>query len=696
MKKDFAEQKAKELVAKMTLEEAASQLLYVSPAIERLGIPAYNWWNEALHGVARAGTATMFPQAIGLAAMFDEETLKRAGEVIGTEARAKFNEQSQREDRDIFKGVTLWSPNINIFRDPRWGRGQETYGEDPFLTSRLGCAFVKGLQGEGEYLVSAACAKHFAVHSGPESTRHSFDAKASGKDMEETYLPAFEALVKEAKVEGVMGAYNRLNGECCCASEFLSGKLKEWGFEGYYVSDFLAIRDFYRGHGVCENATDAAAKALKAGIDCNAGNTYQNLMEAYRAGAVTEAEIRTACEHLFRTRYRLGLFEKEDGFSSLGIKDVATKEHRVLSYDCARKSIVLLQNNGILPLDRKKLSSVAVIGPNADSIDALRGNYYGTPLRNTTFLEGIMDACGEDIRVYHGKGSALLKKSEEFLAKPDDRLAEAAAMVSAADVTILCLGLDASVEGEEGDEGNAFEGGDKTTLELPECQRHLLDTVLAVNKPVIVVLASGSSLHPHAEKADAVLETWYPGELGGKALADILFGEVSPSGKLPVTFYESAEKLPDFSDYSMQNRTYRYTRTNTLYPFGFGLTYGDTAVTSVAYSEGRVIVTAENRGTYDTEDVIELYIRDVNSPFEVPYPRLCGFKRVFLKAKERITVELVPDEKAFTVVDNRGCRIPGSGTYSLEAGFCSPGPVGERLTGKKPVSIRIERKEQMA
>lgn len=688
-KMDRAQQLAEALVAQMTLEEAASQLFYISPAIDRLGIPAYNWWNEGLHGVARAGTATMFPQAIGLAAMFDPEQLRKAAEVIALETRAKYNENARHGDRDIYKGLTLWSPNINIFRDPRWGRGQETYGEDPYLTSRLGCAFVKGLQGEGEYELAAGCAKHFAVHSGPENIRHSFDAVCSPKDMEETYLPAFEALVTEAKVEGVMGAYNRVNGEGACASLFLQKKLKEWGFEGYFTSDAWALRDFYTGHGLCEDIEHAAALGLSRGCDTNCGNTYPCLMSAYEKGLVTEEEIRTACVHLFRTRFRLGTFDKENGFEHLGLEDVCTKESRETALECARRSIVLLKNDGILPLDKKKLKSVAVIGPNADSIDALRGNYFGTAQEFVTFLSGIRKELGEDVRLFYSEGADLFKDRVEPLAEADDRIAEAVTMAEHADVTVLCLGLNATVEGEEGDTGNAFAGGDKLSLELPESQQRLMEKVLATGRPVIVVMAVGSSIHPHAEKAAAVLQAWYPGETGGTALADILFGKVSPSAKLPVTFYESVEALPSFTDYSMAERTYKNTRGNVLYPFGYGLTYSSCRAVSLGYEAGSVKVAVQNAGKADTEDVLEVYVKDMLSPDEVRNFRLCAFKRLALKAGESLTVELPLDKNAFTVVGEDGVRRAGSCRYTLWAGFSGPDAISEKLTGEKCVSLEL-------
>ena len=691
-KKDRALEQAEALVERMTIEEAASQLRYISPAIERLGIPAYNWWNEALHGVARAGTATVFPQAIGLAAMFDPDRLRETAAAVAVEARAKYNEQKKRGDRDIFKGITMWSPNINIFRDPRWGRGQETYGEDPYLTSRMGVAFVEGLQGDGEYLTAAACAKHYAVHSGPEKVRHGFNAVCSVKDMRETYLPAFEALVREAKVEGVMGAYNRVNGEGACASEFLMNELKDWGFDGYFTSDAWALRDFHGDHKLTETVEQSAALALGRGCDLNCGTTYLSLMDAYAQGLVNEEQIRTACVHLFRTRFRLGMFDEDSGFETLGIEDVATAENHAAAMKCAEKSMVLLKNDGILPLNADELKSVAVIGPNADSIDALRGNYYGTMANPVTFLEGIRRELDGRARVYYSEGSSLCRENCEFLSESDDRLAEAEAMIQKADVTILCVGLDATIEGEEGDEGNAYIGGDKTTLELPDCQKNLIEKAMSAGKPVVVVIASGSSLNVHAEKAAAVLQAWYPGEAGGEALANILFGRTSPSGKLPVTFYESADLLPEFEDYSMKNRTYRYAEGNILYPFGYGLTYSKTEISGFEMDGSTASVTVSNTGDFDTDEVVQIYIRDLDSPDEVRNCRLCAFRRISLKAGDSKTVRIPVSGAAFTVVDDKGNRKAGSGRYRLWAGVSQPDELSGKLCGCRCASLDFERK----
>ena len=675
-----AQQRAEDIVSRMTTEEKASQLRHNAPAIERLGLPAYNWWNEALHGVARAGKATVFPQAVGLAATFDTGLINSVAKAIATEARAKYNQSSRHGDRDIYKGLTMWSPNINIFRDPRWGRGQETYGECPYLTSRLGVAFVKGLQGDGKCIKAAACAKHFAGHSGPESTRHQFDAKISQKDLNETYLPAFEALVKEARVEGVMGAYNRLNGEPACASGYLMGKLKEWGFDGYFVSDCWAIRDFHMGHMVTATMTESAAMALKAGCDLNCGNAYLSLLIALREGLISEEDITKAAVRLMRTRARLGLFDESTEYDGIGYDAVGCGEHKRLALECARKSMVLLKNNGVLPLDRKNLRSIAVIGPNASNIEALRGNYYGTSDNFITFLEGIRSAF--DGRIYYSEGCHLYKDRLQPLGMPNDGISEAVTAAEHSDAVVLCVGLDATIEGEEGDTNNAFSSGDKKDLFLPESQRILVERVLAVGKPTVIVLASGSSVNPQAD-ADAIIQAWYPGEAGGKALADILFGDVSPSGKLPVTFYETADLLPPFEDYSMANRTYRYAKNNVLYPFGFGLTYSKVVCEDLSYDSASKTATfmVRNAGGCDTDEVVQLYIRDNKSKWAVPNHKLCGFERISIKRGESRRISLSVPTYAFEAVDGSGKRIIDSDDFTLFAGISQPDALSSRLTG---------------
>ena len=681
------EERAEDLTDRLTVEEQASQLRYDAPPVPRLGIPAYNWWNEGLHGVARAGTATLFPQAIGMAATFDPALLHRIGEITAVEARAKHTAAAEHGDFDIYKGLTLWAPNINLFRDPRWGRGHETYGEDPFLTARLGVAFVQGMQGDGPILRAAACAKHFAVHSGPEAVRHSCDAKVSPKDLEESYLPAFRALVTEARVEGVMGAYNRVNGEPACASPMLMDKLREWGFDGYFVSDCWAIRDFHQSHGVTRTVTESAALALRSGCDLNCGNTYMYMLAALEEGLIDPADIRRACIRVLRTRIRLGLFDPKPQFPEYTYDVIACPEHKAEALSCAEKSMVLLKNDGILPLDASRLRSVAVIGPNGDSRTALEGNYCGTADRYITFLEGIQDAFPG--RVYYAQGCHLYRDRTSQLALEDDRYAEALAAAEAADVVIACLGLDATLEGEEGDTGNEFSSGDKQDLRLPQSQRKLLEKLHATGKPLILVLAAGSALNPEIP-CNAVLQAWYPGQMGGQALANILFGKVSPSGKLPVTFYETAEQLPDFTDYSMQNRTYRYVRRNVLYPFGYGLTYSRVVCTGLTYEHGCARVTVENAGDRQTEDVVQLYIKD-NSPWAVPNHSLCGFARVSLEPGQSVQLEISIPDSAFESVDDQGIRAVTGTAFTLFAGTCQPDPLSQQLSGTSCVSVSVTR-----
>ncbi len=696
-----AEKRARELVEQMTIEERASQLRYNAPAIERLNIPAYNWWNEALHGVARAGTATMFPQAIGLAAMFDDEFLQKIADIIATEGRAKYNEAVKHGDHDIYKGLTFWSPNVNIFRDPRWGRGHETYGEDPYLSGRLGVAFINGLQGDGKYLKSAACAKHFAVHSGPEAVRHEFNAEATAKDMWETYLPAFEECVVEAKVESVMGAYNRTNGEPCCGSYTLLRDIlrEKWQFEGHVVSDCWAIRDFHTRHFVTSTAPESVALALKAGCDLNCGNMYLHVLQALQENLITEEDITRAAIRLFTTRIKLGMFDDDCEYDNIPYSVVDSKEHNEVALEAARKSLVLLKNDGILPLDKSKIKSIGVIGPNANSRLALKGNYYGTPSRYITFLEGIQDYLeDEDIRIYYSEGCHLHKDKVEPLALKHDRLSEALTVAEHSDVVILCLGLDETLEGEEGDTGNHAASGDKLDLNLPEVQQMLLEKVVAVGKPTILLLATGSamSINFADEHCNAIIQTWYPGARGGKAVAECLFGEFSPAGKLPVTFYKSLEGLPEFTDYSMKGRTYRYMEIEPLYPFGYGLTYSKVALKNLKVlnevtkdSDIKVSVEVENIGDYDTDEVVQFYIKDNKSKFAVPNHSLCGFKRIHLKKGESKTVEFTIRNKAMTIVDDEGNRYIDSDSFTIFAGVSQPDKRSLELTGIETLSVDI-------
>ena len=689
MTREKAQKLAKDLVAQMTLDEKASQLTYHAAAVPRLNVPAYNWWNEALHGVARAGTATVFPQAVGMAAAFDDALMETVADIISTEARAKYNMQSALGDRDIYKGLTAWSPNINIFRDPRWGRGQETYGEDPYLTSRLGVAFVKGLQGKGDTIKVAACAKHYAMHSGPEAGRHSFDAVVSKKDLRETYLPAFEALVKEAGVESVMGAYNRVNGEPACGSKTLLKDILrgEWGFEGHIVSDCWAILDFHEHHRVTNTATESAALAMENGCDLNCGSVYLQVLAAHKEGLITEGQITAACERLMTTRYMLGTLGGGSEYDTISYDQCDTDENDALSRTVAEKCMVLLKNDGILPLNIDKLTSVGVIGPNADSVACLEGNYAGTSSRYVTYLEGIRKACEGKARVFYSQGCHLYKKGTSDLALPDDRIAEAVAVAKRCDVSILCLGLDATLEGEEGDVSNEYSSGDKKDLSLPQGQRNLLKAVLETGKPVVVVLSAGSAMA--AEGGNALLMAWYPGQAGGTALANLLFGRVSPSGRLSVTFYRSADDLPAFTDYAMKNRTYRYFEGEALYPFGYGLSYTKFIYSDAACQNGAVTVSVQNAGTRDADEVVQVYVKDVDSPFAVRNHSLCAFKRVALAAGESKTVTLPIDTKVFRAIGEDGNPTDLGKRFTLFVGGGQPDARSVQLTGQKPLEVEV-------
>ena len=699
MNREEAKKKAEALVARMTLEEKASQLRYDAPAIKRLGIPAYNWWNEGLHGVARAGQATVFPQAIGMAAAFDRKSVAEMAGIVATEGRAKYNAYSVNGDRDIYKGLTFWSPNVNIFRDPRWGRGHETYGEDPYLTKELGVSFVKALQGNGDTMKAAACAKHFAVHSGPEALRHEFDAEASAKDMEETYLPAFESLVEEADVEAVMGAYNRTNGEPCCGSPALQKKLRDdWKFQGHFVSDCWAIRDFHEHHMVTNTAYESAALAINNGCDLNCGNTYLHIMKAYEKGLVTEERITESAVRLFTTRYLLGLFDGSE-YDNISYREVESAEHLAAAEKAAAKSFVLLKNNGILPLKKEDIKTIGIVGPNADSRKALIGNYHGTASRYITIQEGIQDYVGEDVRILSSVGSELFRDRTEPLAFSRDRLAEAKIVAENSDVVILCVGLDETLEGEEGDTGNSYASGDKESLKLPQSQIDLMEAMAGSGKPVVLCLMAGSDIDMSyaAEKFDAVMVLWYPGSQGGKAAAKILFGENSPSGKLPVTFYESLEELPEFTDYSMKGRTYRYMEGKAQFPFGYGLTYSNVKVENAEVRQcGRKItVEAEvyNKGNADTEEVVQVYVKNLDSKNAIPNPALGGFQRIFIKAGERRKVMVPVWEKAFTVVNENGERVEDGRKYEIFAGCSQPDERSIELTGTEPVKIIWEKED---
>ncbi len=690
-------ERAEDLVSRMTLTECAAQLLHGAKGVPRLGVKDYNWWNEALHGVARSGMATVFPQAIGMAASFNPELLHRVAEVISTEGRAKYNVYQKYGDHGIYKGLTFWSPNINIFRDPRWGRGQETYGEDPYLTERMGVSFVRGLQGDDpRYLKTAACAKHFAVHSGPEKLRHEFDAQATARDMEETYLPAFRALV-EAGVEGIMGAYNRVNGEPACGSKTLLRQtlVDKWGFRGYVTSDCWAVKDFHEHHKVTEKPVESVKLALDNGCWLNCGCTYEHVLDAVEQGLIQESQVRQAATVLMTTRMKLGMFDKATPFDHLGLADVDTPEHRALNEEMARQSLVLLKNDGLLPLDAKKLKTVAVIGPNANSVVALEGNYHGTANRYYTVLEGIRAALPE-ARILYGQGCHLYRENLEDPGYLGDGLGEAKAMADASDLVVLVTGLDETIEGEEN--LNLGMEGDKQDLLLPQVQRELISTVCARNTPVVIVNLSGSAmdLAEGNEGANAIIQAWYPGAMGGKAVADLLLGRFSPSGRLPVTFYHNGDVLPDFRDYAMEGRTYKYFRGTPLYPFGYGLSYTrfccrelNAPATLRAGEDVQVSLQVENTGTMDAAAVVQLYLRHNGASLSVPNYRLCGFRHVHLAAGEARQVELTIPAQMFALITEEGRRVYESGTFTLFAGTQQPDPRSRELTGEEPLHTAI-------
>ncbi len=696
--------KARALVSQMTLEEKVSQTLHPAASIDRLGINAYNWWNEALHGVARAGMATIFPQAIGLAATFDEDFLEVIADAVSTEGRAKYNMQARREDRDIYKGLTFWAPNVNIFRDPRWGRGHETYGEDPYLTSRLGVRFVNGIQGHDEdHMKAAACAKHFAVHSGPEDIRHSFNAEVSNQDLRETYLPAFKALVTEAKVEAVMGAYNRTNGEPCCGSKTLLTDIlrKEWGFEGHVTSDCWAIKDFHEGHHVTDTPVESVALAMNNGCDLNCGNIFIYLKEAVEQGLVKEERLDEALVNLFTTRFKLGIMGDKTAFDKIPYNVVDDKPMRDLNVKAAEKCAVLLKNeNNILPLKKNKIKTIAVIGPNADNRRALVGNYEGTASRYVTVLEGIQDYLGDKVRVLSSEACHLCQPKVTALANGKDRFSEVEEICALSDVVVCVMGLDSGLEGEEGDQGNQYASGDKPNLLLPGLQPKILEIAKASGKPVVLIVLSGSALDLSwaDENIPAVIQGWYPGAQGGKALARILFGDANPEGKLPITFYYSTDDLPSFTDYSMEGRTYRYMKKDALYPFGYGLSYTSYDVNVLGVSDKNVTekgidveVSVKNTGKMAGCETVQAYIKVMaeENLTHVPNFSLKGIKKVFLKPGEKKNVTLHFPEEAFALYNTEGELTLNKGKALVFVGDQQPDGRSASLTGKKVCGIEV-------
>ena len=670
------------LIAEMTLEEKVGLMLHESMGVPRLGIEPYNWWNECLHGVARNGPATIFPQTIGLAATFDTELVQKEYEAISDEARAKYNEAQKVHDNGQFRGLTFWTPNINIARDPRWGRAQETFGEDPYLTSQMGKAAVRGLQGDDpENLKLAACAKHFAVHSGPEDTRHTADVKPSKKDLWETYLPAFKELVDEG-VESVMGAYQRLYGEPCNGSKFLLVDIlrNKWGFKGHVVSDCWAVRDFHENHKVTKTPAESAALAINNTCDLNCGCTYHAAIDAVRQGLLSEEKVNESVFRLLMTRAKLGMDKswKKSKWAHLSAKDVDTKEHRKLARKVAQDSIVMLKNdNNLLPLTKdKKIKKILVMGPTATNINSLIGNYYGLNSRLVTILEGIagkIESRPEITLDYH-PGVGMYHDSAQR--------GWSVGMAERADVVIACFGLDNMMEGEEGDALETLRG-DRTKIELPEHQLSYLKAVRERGKPVVLVLTGGEAIAFPRDIADAVLFAWYPGEEGGNAVADIIFGDASPSAHLPVTFPAKTEDLPDFSDYDMKGRTYRYATKTPLYPFGFGLTYTKWQFTDLECKKKSdtvsVKVKVNNKGNSDGDECVQAYVQKNERDETQPIYSLRAFKKVHVKKGESAIVDFELPLKAFETITQEGESQIQTGDYTIIISDSAPDPIAVTL-----------------
>lgn len=816
------EKRVDDLVSRLTVQEKIDQLLYQAPAIDRLGIPKYNWWNECLHGVARAGYATVFPQSITIAASWDENLVHDVASVISDEARAKHHEFVCRGEHGIYQGLTFWSPNINIFRDPRWGRGHETYGEDPYLTGKLGKEFVLGLQGgDSDYLKVVATAKHFAVHSGPEPLRHTFDVNVSDRDLRETYLPAFRELVVDGGVYSVMGAYNRFRGQACCASTDLFHILRdEWGFNGYVVSDCGAIRDIWKNHKIVPDAAEAAALAVKRGCDLNCGSAYEALNEAVKKGLIAEKDIDVAVKRLFTARFKLGMFDPADRveYAQIPFDVNNSPAHSQLARQAARESIVLLKNeNNLLPLS-KNVKTIAVIGPNANDVESLWGNYNGIPSDPVTVLKGIQNKIEPQAKVVFALGSDLadgvpemepipsiyletpdgkqglkgeyfdnkelngdplftqvddnvdfvwdidtpdprLKTSDwsirwtGFVVAPktgtyyisdwgkpymtvqvgdekvggkhehhgnirpfkiemeagkkypitveyknyygdanakvmwavpkDNLLKQAVETAQKSDVVILALGLNERLEGEEMPiKIDGFSGGDRTSLELPAMQIGLMKAVVATGKPVVLVLINGSALAINwaGENVPAIISAGYPGQQGGNAIADVLFGDYNPAGRLPVTYYKSVDQLPPFEDYDMANRTYRYFHDTPLFPFGFGLSYTTFGYNNLQVPEKvnmdqpiQVSVDVSNTGKSDGDEVVQLYLTDEKASTPRPIRQLEGFKRVHLKKGETQTVSFTLNPRQLSMINKKDQRVVEPGWFTISVGGKQPG-----------------------
>lgn len=687
-----------DLISRMTLEEKVQQMMNSAPAIPRLNMQTYDWWNESLHGVARSGVATVFPQAIGLGATFDEDLLFRISSAISDEARAMYNAAMKQDYHKRYGGLTFWTPNINIFRDPRWGRGQETYGEDPFLTARLGAAYVRGLQGDDPvYLKAAACAKHYAVHSGPERLRHEFNAVVSNKDLYETYLPAFKALV-DAGVESVMCAYNRTNDEPCCSSNTLLMDIlrNKWGFKGHIVSDCGAVADLYSGHKVVATEAEAAALAVKSGVGLDCGTEYKSLLEAVEKGLIDEPQIDKELAILLRTRFRLGMFDPagRNPYDKITSEVIDSDKHRQLAREAALKSVVMLKNNGVLPL-KNNLSNYFITGPNAASVEALIGNYYGVNPEMVTIMEGIAAAIepGSQLQYRHG---ILLDRPN---ANPIDWTT---GNTKISDANFVVLGITGLLEGEEGAAVASPHFGDRLDYNLPQNQIDFLKKICTDNdRPVIAIITGGSpmNLAEVHELADAVLLAWYPGEEGGHAVADIIFGKASPSGRLPITFPKSFDQLPAYDDYNMEGRTYRYMKEEPLYPFGFGLSYGKFEYSDLVLSTStlrrkskepvKVTARVKNTGQHSAEEVVQLYITDRESKFRAPLFTLNGIERVKLEPGQSLEVNFEITPEMLTVVSSSGEKVLEPGIFTISVGGSLPGKRSEDLGVNPPIRSEL-------
>ncbi len=688
-------ERVKDLVKLLTLEEKVGLMNHPAHGVPRLNIPAYNYWNEALHGIARSGRATVFPQAIGMAATWDKELIFKVATAISDEGRAKYHAALRRNGYTAqYQGLTFWSPNVNIFRDPRWGRGQETWGEDPFLTGEMAAEYVKGLQGnDPKYLKAAACAKHYAVHSGPEKDRHTFNAIVTKRELYDTYLPAFKKLVTEAKVESVMGAYNRTLDELCCASELLLDNILrgEWGFGGHVVSDCMALSDFHLHHKVTEDAADSAALALKYGCDLGCDHVFNEIPTAIERGDTTEELVDRALERTLGTRFKLGMFDPDEEvpFASIPMDVVANDEHRQLAYRTAAESLVLLKNkNNILPI-KPSTKKIFVTGPTAASMEVLLGNYYGFNNQMITLLEGLTGRIPEGMGMEYTSG-AMLKHEREI------KNTWAPQMAQSADFAIVCAGFNSFLEGEEGESLLSPQNGDRESISLPASQVEYIKELSIHGVKIVLVLTGGSpiALGEVEDMVDAILFVWYPGMEGGRAVADVLFGDISPAGKLPLTFPKSLKQLPAFDDYSMKGRTYRYMTEEPLYPFGFGLSYTcfeylDLQLDKKNLTLGdslNVSLTLRNNGASDSAEVAQFYLTDIQASSIVPLHHLIGFERVMLKAGESRALKFTISPEMMSFFNDDGKLTLEPGEFHLEIGGCSPSKRGQELGAPKPVT----------